>query len=270
MKWEEAGKSMSQHMQGNTGSVTSSVLLGRSRERGKRNAIIIAVVALLVLFGLSSCGSNSTNSKTYAEWPTSGLATQLPQPDSSNIRIITNDEDGIAIGLDDFGGDACEEYVKACIEKGFTLNANTEANLFEAYNADGYYLAIWLAPASQVMDIVLIAPKDSASENSSTSESEDSSTSDSSTDDGTVSPDFKEMMDSYESVMNKYCDFMENYNSSSDPMSMLSDLTAIMAEEAEWVEKIDAVDTSSLSAADSAYYLEVTSRVNERLLSLSL
>ncbi len=84
-----------------------------------------------------------------------------------------------------------------------------------------------------------------------------------------MTPEFKEMMDGYESIMNKYCDFMEKYDSSSSTAAMLADYTKISAEYVEWAGKIDAVDQTTLSEADCAYYLEVTARVTERLAKVS-
>lgn len=86
-----------------------------------------------------------------------------------------------------------------------------------------------------------------------------------------VTPEFKEMMDSYEAFMNQYCDFMVKYadaTSSGDSatlLSMTADYASLVQQELDWASKIDGVDESTLSPADDAYYLEVQGRVLKKL-----
>lgn len=84
-----------------------------------------------------------------------------------------------------------------------------------------------------------------------------------------VTPEFKAMMDEYEAFMGEYVDFMNTYMSSGDVVGMLTDYADIMRRYGEWVEKIDAVDQTTLSTADAAYYLEVTARVTQKLLEIA-
>ena len=87
---------------------------------------------------------------------------------------------------------------------------------------------------------------------------------------GDVSPDLKEMLDSYEAFMDEYVEFMNSYKESGDAMSMLSQYTEYMQKYTDLMQKIESVDTSNMSAADYAYYIEVTSRVSEKLLKVSV
>lgn len=65
--------------------------------------------------------------------------------------------------------------------------------------------------------------------------------------------------------MNKYCDFMTKYNSSSDQASMMTDYLKMLNDYTETTKKLDAMDQSSWNEADMQYYLEVMNRVNTRL-----
>ena len=85
-----------------------------------------------------------------------------------------------------------------------------------------------------------------------------------------VSPDLKETMDSYEAFMDEYIDFMKRYQESDDTTSLLQDYTNYMAKYSDFMQKVNKLDTSKMSAADSAYYLEVTTRVSKKLLEASL
>lgn len=50
---------------------------------------------------------------------------------------------------------------------------------------------------------------------------------------------------------------MEKYKSSGDPVSMLSDYSAMMDELNTYSTKIDSIDSGSLGASDLVYYNEV-------------
>lgn len=80
-----------------------------------------------------------------------------------------------------------------------------------------------------------------------------------------VTPEFKATMDSYEAFIDKYVEFMKNYDTM-DTSQMLQYLS-ILSEYTDFAKKIDAIDEDSLSDADYAYYLEVTTRVSQKLLS---
>ena len=68
--------------------------------------------------------------------------------------------------------------------------------------------------------------------------------------------------------MNEYVDFMKKYSESDDTIGMLSEYSDMMEEYTTYVEKIDEIDEDELSEADLAYYLEVTTRVYEKLLTV--
>ena len=88
---------------------------------------------------------------------------------------------------------------------------------------------------------------------------------------GKVTPEFKEMMDSYEAFMDQYCDFMVKYvnatnsGDSATLLAMTTDYANLVQQELDWASKIDGIDESTLSPADDAYYLEVQGRVLKKL-----
>ena len=86
-----------------------------------------------------------------------------------------------------------------------------------------------------------------------------------------IRPEVKEFLDAYEACMDEYVDFMQKYLNA-DPTSMVSmmgDYYSILARYTEFAEKIDAFDESELTNAELAYYLEVTNRVSQKLLSVA-
>ncbi len=83
-----------------------------------------------------------------------------------------------------------------------------------------------------------------------------------------LSSSLKEFLDNYEATMNGYCDFMETYNNSDDYMSMMGDYMNWLSQYTDMLNQFGALDTSTFSDEDWAYYLEVQNRVNNRLISV--
>ena len=86
-----------------------------------------------------------------------------------------------------------------------------------------------------------------------------------------IRPEVKEFLDAYEACMDEYVDFMQKYLTA-DPASMVSmmgEYYSALARYTEFAEKIDAFDESELNNAELAYYLEVTNRVSQKLLSVA-
>lgn len=85
-----------------------------------------------------------------------------------------------------------------------------------------------------------------------------------------VDPDLKAFLDEYEAFMNDYIDFMVKYQNSDDTMSMISDYAEIMKDYVYYVEAVDKYEPDEMSAADAAYYIDVTARIFKKLVSASL
>ena len=83
-------------------------------------------------------------------------------------------------------------------------------------------------------------------------------------------PDFKNAMDRYETFMGEYCDFMAKYNESDgSDLSLLSDYASFLSQYAEMAESFEAWDSEDLTDAETAYYLEVQTRVSQKLLEVA-
>ena len=83
-----------------------------------------------------------------------------------------------------------------------------------------------------------------------------------------IRPEVKEFLDSYEAFMDEYAAFMQRYENASaaDLADMMGEYAGFLNRFAEFEEKLDAMDESELTTAEAAYYLEVTSRVSQKLL----
>ena len=146
------------------------------------------------------------------------------------------------------------------------------SSVFNAKNAAGYSVNIrYDSKGDSIMAIYVFAPDDSStsgtSGNGATQNNGDSGSGDAST--GSSSDaDFKAAMDSYESLMNEYADFMEKYNAGGHPASMAADYAKIMVKYNDAMKKLDAIDENSLTPEEQQYYIEVQTRVNQRLASV--
>lgn len=140
MDWEPAGKNADKPK-------------GRKR-RGCLVAVVV-VVALFVIAGVSRCGGGGDE---RLDWPTSGLATMLPKPESDAGSVSINDGETFSASVDRYTQEQFESYVAQCQEMGFTVEAVSDVDEFDAYSEDGYHLTLHLYDSLENMDIDLEAP----------------------------------------------------------------------------------------------------------------
>lgn len=81
--------------------------------------------------------------------------------------------------------------------------------------------------------------------------------------------DFKEAMDNYESFMNDYVDFMKKYQANPTDLSLITDYATYINKYNELSQSFEKWDSSDMNDAETAYYLEVQTRVNNKLLEVS-
>lgn len=217
-------------------------------------------------------------------WPKTNIGAKLPTPESTTGGNFIEDDDMLSIDVCDTNDEQYAAYIDAVLEKGFTVDYRRSDGWFKGETKDGYSVRISRDESNKdIMSIRLHGPDDSfTSDTSTSSDTSASNSSNSSSSAGTTtkedtkknegkkstSSDFKSTMDSYEAFVDKYVAFMEKYKSSGNPVSMLSDYSAMMDELNTYSTKID-IDSGSLSASDLAYYNEVMARCGQKLASIS-
>ena len=86
-------------------------------------------------------------------------------------------------------------------------------------------------------------------------------------DNGDIDPDFKAAMDSYESFIDEYVEFMNKYAASDGTdMELLTDYAGFMKRYAEFSEDFAKWENEDMNAKEIAYYLDVQTRVSKKLL----
>lgn len=76
-------------------------------------------------------------------------------------------------------------------------------------------------------------------------------------------------MDSYEAFIDEYVAFLQKYNQNPTDLSLLNDYATYMSKYADLAAKFEAWESEDLNTAELAYYLEVQSRVSQKLLAVS-
>ena len=59
------------------------------------------------------------------------------------------------------------------------------------------------------------------------------------------------------------------YNDASDQTSMLDDMATYISKYTDMMGKLEAVDSTTLSTADAAYYAEVNARIMKKLAEIA-
>lgn len=75
-------------------------------------------------------------------WPESQIANMLPVPTSTTGEIMQNDNKGFQAYVSNTPVDDFKNYVAACVEKGFDIDANDLEESYSAENDEGYKLNV--------------------------------------------------------------------------------------------------------------------------------
>ncbi|MCQ2498578.1 MAG: zinc-ribbon domain-containing protein [Lachnospiraceae bacterium] len=112
-------------------------------EKIKYLHVILAVAGigmiLLFIFGTGSC---SPKKLEKINWPTSGLASEVPTPNMKYGSIGYNSEDMFRADMDEVDKDDFVEYVDMCKNAGFIVAAKEGDTDYKAFNADGVKVEI--------------------------------------------------------------------------------------------------------------------------------
>lgn len=275
-------------------SITSAIIAG---------CLLAASVFSLSGCGKAEKSKTEEDSAYYSssfstiKWPNSTLAKMLPAPKSTTGLIDNDSSKWLKVYIGDTTQEQYESYVSSCQEKGFTENYDNGTDYknrpyYRAENSEGYRLELEYHkedeandyhPLKDTMTIELQTPREKETEPKTekptekptqkptqapakefeSSESKQESKSD--TDSGSVSPSFKETMDSYETFFDSYIEFMNKYKENPSDLSLLSEYADYMSKYSDYMSKLSAIDTKNLSAADLAYYTEVHARILKKI-----
>lgn len=220
------------------------------------------------------------------DWPTIGLATLVPTPNTNIGTISTDSSSQFNAWVGETPFDDYQAYVNLCIENGFNIDYNNHEKVFIANNANGVSLRLEYQ-GFNTMYIALYAPDDFENESNNTNDLSDAETvegEENNADDATISttpsvdntelidgmrPEFKAALDSYEAFFDEYCEFMKKYAANPNDLELISEYSNYMSLYADTMSKMSALDDGNMNDAETRYYIEVTTRVSQKLLEAS-
>ncbi len=261
--------------------------------------VIIAVIGVIGSIGGKHDGSNKSNEVDKTEeykWPDSELGRMIPQPDSPYGKVSFENEDGFWIDVYNISDEQFENYIEECKDCGFTVDYNKFDGFYSAEDVNGYSLSLTYNEDKETLSISMNAPveepestdnenvadaeqetpsqEEPNSEETTPSIDEEQDTSESTNSDSQelvdgMRPEFKEAMDSYEAFYDEYCDFMKKYAENSTDLKLIAEYADMVSELAEMDKKFQAWDEGEMNDAELKYYLEVNTRVTQKLLEVA-
>ena len=124
-------------------------------------------------------------------------------------------------------------------------------------------------PTSAENDTGTAESYDIVEEETDSAETSNSDDDSSESDSGLLSPEFKKTMDDYEAWFDHYCDVMQRYKEDSSNLELLSEMTDLLTEETKMLEELENMDQSEMNNAELAYYIDVTARIEKKLLEVA-
>ena len=257
-------------------------------EKGRRKTrkkLLVILLGIAVIFTLASLGGNQPSEDTDNTSPkeqtqyikdyvgkncasigyTAINGKRMDRYGSGTIDLIFVTDDGSFVDPED------KEALKNYVVTEQSLAPDTEFTLtfYKSSSGAGYSTLVESQSIEEIeltvkrlaSDSVPVEDSEEVTEPVTTEKSEDSS-------DG-IRPEFKAAMDSYESFMNEYVDFMKKYMNNPGDISLLADYADYMSEYSSFVEDFEAWEDDDMNAAETAYYIDVQSRVSKKLLEIA-
>lgn len=135
-----------------------SWLMGKQIIGENKKAIYkaLALLGCLLIIPFSITAMRESVSKL--EWPKSGLADKLPKPDCQYGEIDFDEDDFFEANVEKTSADDYRSYIKACEDKGFTVDAEKSNSSYTAADSEGYKLDLYYNSYDKGLRISLDAP----------------------------------------------------------------------------------------------------------------
>lgn len=104
-------------------------------------AILLAGVMVL---SFAACGSK-------IEWPDSKIASAIPQPTSNKGEISSSSNTYLSVDVENVSLSDYNDYVQACIKKGFTIDSEETGSSYSAFHENGYEIRVTYSDSSEEM-----------------------------------------------------------------------------------------------------------------------
>ena len=193
-------------------------------------------------------------------WPASALASQIPVPKSNYGDVLYNTDTLLSIYIGNMDKTAFGEYVSDCMAEGFDVDYEKNDVKFKALNEKGYKLELQYE-GFNIIHIRVTPPAEVETAEPTT----EPTIQETEKPESGVSEEFREAMDAYEAYFDEYIEFMETYKENPTDLKLLAKYAEFMGSYAKTMEKMSAMEDQEMTTAEAAYYLEVTSRITQKL-----
>lgn len=216
-------------------------------------------------------------------WVSTPLSQLVPEPDSKLGKVESNSEKYFIYYAGQTSKDAFSTYANSVLNAGFNKDYSSEDTYFYGTNADGYKANVSY-DGNNIMRISITAPDNKTKTETTPTQTEETKTetpaqteepktettksaeNKSSSHTG-LGKEFKEAMDSYEAFIDEYCSFMKKYaNSNGTDMTLIADYAKYASKLADAGKKFDKWEDEEMNDEETAYYIQVQTRVNKKLL----
>lgn len=124
----------------------------------KRRMLIVSLVMTLLLSSvlvLGGCGCSGSDKKVAYSWPTTGLATLLPEPEFKYGKITKESANEFEIEFYDVEQKDFDSYVDSCKSKGLSVDFEKKNDSYKAKDAKGNLLSIEYRDYSKDKELVV-------------------------------------------------------------------------------------------------------------------
>lgn len=130
------------------------------KEKKRYIHILVAIVGILLIIPtMRSCGSvNPDENVKDTNWSVIFMGDKIPEPESKKLDIHENTETELWVDIMKVSDEDYYEYISACKEMGYTIEADENSIGYSAFNEEGYNLDISRYSSKNEMSIRLDAP----------------------------------------------------------------------------------------------------------------
>lgn len=236
-----------------------------------------------------SSGKYSAKSETEEayQWTQTELENKIPKPDAKIVKSIADTEETFIFEAYGMSSEQFDAYVEKCKTVGYTVESTDHKGFYSANDAEGYNISLTYNEKERAMSAAVAVfneerEKDSGNEESDNTAIEDKTNEDVNMDNSAededareeelvdgMRPEFKEAMDSYEAFYDEYCDFMKKYYANPTDLKLLTEYANMLQKSSEMGQKFEAWENDEMNDAELKYYLDVNTRVMQKLLEVS-
>ncbi|MBR2013008.1 MAG: hypothetical protein IJ995_02195 [Clostridia bacterium] len=117
-------------------------------------SIVLSLSMMLaMLMSLTACGSSIQD-----DWTSIIVGENVPTPQKGNLHSGSNLDDYFSGSIDNVSEEYYNEYVKACVDMGYTVDSEKRDSRYEAFNDKGYEIS--LSYISGDMHIIIQSPEE--------------------------------------------------------------------------------------------------------------